>query len=74
MPEEIFCPLCAITGKASQLKRANKEVDTANDWLFCPSCWVLSSEDEVSSRWLDIYENDVKVLEALQKLIKFSPK
>jgi len=73
-PEEIFCPLCAITGKGSKLRRAEKEIDKTNSWLFCPVCWVLSSEEEVTSRWLDIYENDIKVLEALQKLVKFSPK
>lgn len=74
MAHEIYCPLCAITGKAAPLRRAAKEKPSNDNWLFCPECWVLSSEDEVSARWIDIYENDVKVLEALQKLIKFSPK
>lgn len=74
MPENKTCPLCAVSGKDSDMKPVPNTLHGYDNVYCCVSCYVLMDGDEVEHRWLELMAN-YKKLGKLKALInKFSAK
>lgn len=73
MEQTKTCPLCAVSGKDSNMKLVPQASNDQTGIYCCVSCMVLMSGDEVESRWLELmahYKKSSKLKALIDKFTK----